>query len=129
MKQITAWWLSLAVMLANCDSHNPPRRSDHVHAASALTQRYARSALARWGVRGRAAGGDCRILFVETKIVMEDSMVEALHYGAGAYDVYKGGVEQFSRDRAFRGVAYRDGSGQTWRFGSVDPAERIVPCR
>ena len=50
-------------------------------------------------------------------------MVEALHYGAGAYGVYDGGVQRFSRDRAFRGVAYKDSSGRIWTYGNVSVAE------
>jgi hypothetical protein len=57
-------------------------------------------------------------------------MVEAMHYGAGAYDIYDGGVQQFLRERAFRGVAYKDGSGRVWTYGAVtqNEAEALVPC-
>jgi len=122
---------AILFMLSACNANQPPaqdlaRRS----AANALTDRYAHSALARWDVRGHAAGDDCGVLYVETEIILEDSMVEALHYGVGAYDVYRGGIRQYSRDRAFRGVAYKDGSGKVWTFGEVGPAEAgaIVPC-
>jgi hypothetical protein len=129
MKRTIALSLSIAIALA-C-SESSPRRNERVAAAGGLTQRYARSALARWEVRGRAAGADCRVLLVVTAIVMDDSMVEALHYGAGAYDVYPGGLQQFSRDRAFRGVVYRDRSDRVWLYDDVTPAEAaaLVPCR
>ena len=56
---------------------------------------------------------------------------EAMHYGTGAYGLYAGGVNQFSRDRTFRGVAYKDGSGQLWFYGNVSraEAESLRPCR
>jgi hypothetical protein len=117
--------LALFVLIpAACESNRRPTAdTERMLAANALTDRYAQSRLARWEVRGHAAGTDCTVLFVETSILMEDSMVEALHYGAGAYDVYKGGVQQFSRDRSFRGVAYKDTSNRIWTYGEVDAAE------
>ncbi|HUP59650.1 MAG TPA: hypothetical protein VNA69_04445 [Thermoanaerobaculia bacterium] len=128
MKRTTALFLLFAI--GACESNRKaPADRERVIAASALTQRYAQSPLARWNVRGRAAGADCGVLFVETAVIMEDSMVEALHYGAGVYDVYKGGVQQFSRDGAFRGVAYKDKSGRVWTFGEISAAETSVPCR
>ena len=116
--------------LFSCESNQPrSTKNDHVAAADAFTSRYARSRLARWNVEAHAAGSDCRVLYVQTKIVMEDSMVEALHYGGGAYDVYQGGVQQYSHDRAFRGVAYRDGSGKVWTYGDVRTPEALSACR
>jgi hypothetical protein len=56
-------------------------------------------------------------------MVLEDSLVEAMHYGAGAYGVFNGGVHSFYRDRAFRGVAYRDTTQRVWTFGAVTTAE------
>lgn len=100
-----------------------------MEAASSLTQRYAQSALAQWHVQGQAAGTDCGVLFVETSVMLEDALVEALHTGTGGYDVYSGGVQQYSRDRAFRGVAYRDRSRRIWRFGDVPSSEALTPCR
>jgi len=127
MKRTTAW-LSFITLVFAC-SEVDSRTAERVHAAGALTQRYAQSRLARWEVRGRAAGRDCRMLFIVTAIVMDDSMVEALHSGAGVYDVYRGGIRQFAHDRAFRGVVYKDGTGRLWTFGSVNAAETLVPCR
>ena len=122
---------TILFVLSGCNVNRQPAQDvAHMNAASALTDRYAQSALERWDVRGRAAGADCGVLYVETAIILEDSMVEALHYGVGAYDVYRGGIQQYSRDRAFRGVAYRDRSGKVWTFGEVGPAEAeaIVLC-
>lgn len=128
MTRILAMTLSVLIGVVSCKSNRQPAQGiTRSSAASALTDRYAHSALSRWEVRGRAAGGDCSVLYVETSIILEDSMVEALHYGVGAYDVYAGGIQQFSRDRAFRGVAYKDSSGRVWTFGEVSPAEAGVP--
>ena len=106
---------------------SPPRSSSHndarIKAASIFTERYARSRLSEWNIRGQAAGDDCSVLIIKTPVIMEDSMVEAMHYGAGAYDIYDGGVQRFSRDRTFRGVAYQDGSGRLWTYGAVTQGE------
>lgn len=106
------------------------RYDNRVRAAAIFTDRYARSRLSAWNIRAQAAGDDCSVLIVQTPIIMEDSMVEAMHYGAGAYDVYDGGVQRFSRDRTFRGVAYKDGSGRLWTYGAVtqSEAETLTPC-
>lgn len=92
-------------------------------AASLFTSHYARSRMSGWNLNARAAGTDCTILFVQTPMIMDDSIVEALHYGAGAYDVYEGGVQRFYRERSFRAVAYKDGSGKLWTYGAVTQAE------
>lgn len=131
MKRTVATTLFVLIGIVSCKSNRHPAQTDtRMSAATTLTDRYSHSALSRWDVRGRAAGTDCSVLYVETAIILEESMVEALHYGVGAYDVYTGGIQQFSRDRAFRGVAYRDSSGKVWTFGEVSPAEAgaLVPC-
>ena len=119
--------LLIAALLAAaaCGSHPPsPRKRDaHVVAADLFTQRYAHSRFAGWKVHARAIGSNCDVLLVETSVIMEDSMVEALHYGAGLYGVVDGGVRRFSSDRCFRGVAYKDFSGRTWTYGAVTEAE------
>ncbi|HEV7486972.1 MAG TPA: hypothetical protein VGQ65_14935 [Thermoanaerobaculia bacterium] len=107
-----------ALLAAMCESrpHSPGK---HVAAAHVFTDRYAHSRFVRWNVRASARGRDCDVLLVETDMVMEDSMVEAMHYGAGAYGVVDGGVQRFYRDRSFRGVAYKDSSGRIWAYGDV----------
>jgi hypothetical protein len=110
--------MTLALLIAMCESH-PRSASNHVAAANVFTDRYAHSRFARWNVRASARGRDCDVLLVETDMVMEDSMVEAMHYGAGAYGVVDGGVQRFYRDRSFRGVAYKDSSGRIWAYGGV----------
>jgi hypothetical protein len=99
-------------------------------AADLFTKRYAASRLGNWHIVARAAGPRCGVLFVQTQIILEDSMVEAMHYGTGPYAVYEGGVQHFFRERSFRGVAYRDLTGKLWTFGAVSPAEAesLAPC-
>ena len=108
----------LALLAAMCESR-PRSSGNHAAAANFLTDRYAHSRFAGWNVRASARGRDCDVLLVETDMLMEDSMVEAMHYGAGAYGVVDGGVQRFCRDRAFRGVAYKDSSGRIWAYGNV----------
>lgn len=109
----------LALLIAMCDAKPPHSSNNHVAAANVFTDRYAHSRFAGWKVRASARGRDCDVLLVETDMVMEDSMVEAMHYGAGAYGVVDGGVQRFYRDRSFRGVAYKDSSGRIWAYGNV----------
>jgi hypothetical protein len=126
MSRIPALILSVLIGAAACESNRRPPHDARIAAANAFTDRYAGSALARWRVRGHAAGADCGVLIVETSVVMEDGMVEALHYGIGAYDVYTGGIQQFSNDHAFRGVVYRDSTRKEWGYGEVGTV--LVPC-
>ena len=122
--------LPILVLVAamGCDSH--PQIDARIDAASLFTKRYSRSVLSVWNVRGAAAGADCDVLVIETSVVMNDAMIEALHYGGGAYGVVDGGVQRFYRDRAFRGVAYRDSAGHVWKYGNVtrNEAETLKPC-
>jgi hypothetical protein len=117
-------------LLLACQS-KPPHNNDHVVAASAFTQRYTHSRQSAWNVRGNAAGPDCDVLLVDTSVIMDDSMIEAMHYGAGAYDAVDGGVQRFCRERAFRGVAYKDASGKIWAYGAVtaEQARTLTRCR
>jgi hypothetical protein len=119
-------------MVAVCAPRQQPSpREDRVVAASQLTGRCAASRLAKWNIRGAAAGTDCSVLLVDTSMVLEDSLVEAIHYGTGAYAVVDGGVRRFTRDRAFRGVVYRDRTGHLWTYGDLTrpEAEELRPCR
>ena len=103
-------------------------RANRIAAAAEFTGRYAASRLESWKVRASAAGADCRVLAVHTSLIMDDSMVEALHYGAGAYDVYDGGVERFYPRQSFRGVVYEDATRHTWTYGEVTAAEAAALC-
>ena len=85
-------------------------------AASALTQRYSRSAFAGWNIHAQAGGAECSVLVLTTTVILDDAMVEGLHYGGGPYDVVEGGVQQFCRAHAFRGVAYSDSSRRVWTY-------------
>ena len=102
-----------------------------IAAAASLAGRCATSRLAKWNIRGSAAGAGCNVLLVDTSMVLGDSLVEAIHYGAGAYAVVDGGVRRFSRERAFRGVVYRDRTGRVWKYGDLTrrEAEEMQPCR
>lgn len=117
----------LLCMLAGCGTEPDV----HVAAADVFTRHYAQSRLAKWNVRASAAGPDCNVLFVRTSIIMDDSMIEAMHYGAGPYGVYDGGVQHFYRDRAFRGVIYRDPTEKVWAYGQIKDGEAatLAPCR
>jgi len=103
----------------------------HVAAARSLAQLYDASRFHAWHIRANAAGRDCRVLLLETGIILDGSMIEAMHYGAGEYDAYGGGVKRFLRLHEFRGVAYKDVSKCIWTYGDVtqDEAERLVKCR
>jgi hypothetical protein len=119
-----------------CEFNRPKRlppsntRAAHVSAAGSLTRLYTQSRLRPWEIRAAAAGSNCDVLFVRTSLILEDSLIEAVHYGGGSYEVYPGGVQQFYRDRAFRGVAYQDASKRVWTYGDVSAAEaeRMVAC-
>lgn len=118
-------------ILLSCNSKQAPPRSDaHVTAATLLTERYGASPFAAWRVRATAAGSDCSVLVLQTGIILEDSMIETMHYGAGAYnDTIPGGVKKFLTDYAFRGVIYQDVSGRKWTYGAVTEKEEVTRCR
>lgn len=122
---------AVAVFVIGCA---PPQqqspREERIAAASLLTRHCAASRLAKWNIRGIAAGADCGVLLVDTSMVLDDSLVEAIHYGTGPYAVVDGGVRQFSR-RSFRGVAYRDRIGRVRAYGNLTQgeAEELRPCR
>jgi hypothetical protein len=130
--RITVSALLAVLMGTECGPKTLPR-STQVHIADArdFTDLYSRSRLSGWNIRASAAGADCDILNIEVPIILEDSMVEAIHYGAGSYDVYAGGVQHFSHERTFRAVSYKDASGRVWTYGplSRNEAEALVPCR
>ena len=126
--------IGLAVFLAAtvCTPRQPPSARKHRVAAAVLFTRHcAASRLARWNIRGVAAGADCGILIVDTSMVLDDSLTEAIHYGIGAYAVVDGGVRHFTHERSFRGVAYRDRTGHIRTYGELTQAEAedLQPCR
>ena len=119
------------LIVAACTPRQPSPRDTHIAAAASLAGRCATSRLARWNIRGSAAGADCNVLLVDTSMVLDDSLTEAIHYGTGAYAVVDGGVRRFTRARAFRGVVYRDRTGRVWTYGDLTrrEAEEMQPCR
>lgn len=107
-----------------------PARAAYVASAAQLTTLYGTSQLSSWHVRGHAAGADCTVLVVEASVVMEETQVDALHYGSGAYDVVPGGVKQFAHDHHFRGVVYNDCTGGVWPYGvGSREASQLQACR
>jgi hypothetical protein len=98
-----------------------------VTAAALFTSRYSRSQLARWNVRGQAAGVDCGVLLITIGTPMDETMIESIHHSSS---VYTGGVEHFYRERSFRAVVYNDSTGQLWRYGLVSESEArsLNPC-
>ncbi|HXA18630.1 MAG TPA: hypothetical protein VN380_16670 [Thermoanaerobaculia bacterium] len=124
--------VGLVVCLIACAPRQQPSpRQERIDAASLFTRRYAASPLAKWNIHGIAAGADCSVLLVETSMVLDDSLTEAIHYGTGPYSVVDGGVQHFARARAFRGVAYRDRTGHVRTYGDLMQAEAedLQPCR
>jgi hypothetical protein len=121
--------LSGFLVIAACESQYAD--DIHVIAAGTVTKHYSRSRLSKWDVRASAAGTDCTILLVRTSVIMDDGMVESLHYGAGKYDVWEGGLQQFCRERGFRGVVYKDEVERVWTYGAVTSSEgeSIEECR
>jgi hypothetical protein len=123
--------LMFTLFVLGCETHQiQPAVRSRISAASVLAREYASSPFASWKVHVDAAGRDCAVLLVQPSIPMDDSLVEALHYGSGPYAAYGGGVEHFSRAHSFRAVAYRDASGHIWTYGAVDTAEAetLAPC-
>ena len=98
-------------------------------AAALFTSRYASSQWSSLGIHARAAGADCGVLLVTIGTEMDDSSIEAIHYGQ-MYSVYDGGVEHFYHERTFRGVVYRDVTARYWRYGLVsrEEAKQLPPC-
>jgi hypothetical protein len=107
----------------------PLQRNVRVQAATLFTDRYSQPPFTEWHIHASAAGRDHSMLLVQVGVILDESMVEAMHYGTGAYDKY-GGVQRFSIEQTFRGVLYRDVSGKCWRYGKVTADdERAFACR
>lgn len=125
--------LVLLLFFLSCDARRARPQPSELRVASArsITRTYSQSRFARWELRARALGDDCDVLLISTSTVLDDAMVEGLHYGGGSYGVVEGGVHRFYRARTFRGVAYKDLSARVWTYGSLTPAEvpRLKPCR
>lgn len=132
---ILSMLLLMAVITCESNRMKTPRKptaaDGRIAAANAFTRRYAQSRFSGWNIRADAAGADCDVLLVNTSVVLEESMIEAMHYGAGTYDIYDGGVQHFCREQTFRGVAYKDGSARVWTYGAVSTAEAegMTACR
>jgi hypothetical protein len=125
MNQIAA----LALLVMTVTSCAPARRSAaediRISAARLLTMQYERSELAKWQVRAAAAGPDCGVLLVHIPFGVEDAMIRAMHYGAGAYNVYDGGVERFYPQYTFASVVYTDASTRMWVYGDIQERDAL----
>lgn len=122
MKRLCA---AAALLLTFAGCYADPQLKIPVEAANALTRDYRRHELV-----ARAAGTDCLVLLVRTRASLDDSTVETIHYGTGE-PPFPGGIQQFAEEREFRAVAYRDGGGGLWTYGSItrEEAESMPVCR
>ena len=66
-------------------------------------------------------------VFVQTPVVMERTMVDAMHYGLGSYRISDTSIDELYRARGFRGVLYKDGSKRLWVYGEVTEGAP-APC-
>lgn len=124
--------LFATLAVVTCGRSTPPVSDNpYVVEAARFTEVFGRSRRAHWNVRARAVGRDCDVLLIETKVILEDSLIDALHYGSGENTILPGGVYRFCRDRAFRGAAYKDRSGRIWAYGEITASEaaRMEACR
>ena len=115
---------SLLLLLSACQFN--PKAEAPVKAAREFNELFATQRL-----HANAAGDDCLVLLVGTNAHLDDTAVESLHYGAGNPPAYKGGVRQFTEDRGFRAVVYRDTDRALWTYGAItrDEAQVIRTCR
>lgn len=116
----------LGILLVFCTCELDPRTKIAIAAAGAFTKQYAKQRLI-----AAAAGQDCLVLLIRANDPLDDTTVEAIHYGTGDYKAYDGGAQQFAEDRKFRAVAYRDTNGGLWTYGAITRAEaQSIPiCR
>jgi hypothetical protein len=121
--------LLASLLLLGCCTEHVTR--PQVPAVRDLAPHLARPPYAQWKFDAAAAGDDCAVLFLRSRVLLDDSSVEAIHYGAGGYALPDGGLQQFARDRSFRAVVYRDASGVLWTHGATTrrEAESLVECR
>jgi hypothetical protein len=112
------------IALLSCNNARPAAPAA-IAAAELFTRQYARRKL-----RASVAGTDCKVLVIAIENGFDDGLVESIHYGASGYDALGGG-EQFVKDRGFRAVVYRDGSGYLKTYGATtfDEARTMPRCR
>jgi hypothetical protein len=122
--------LSIVFLALACEPKLPTPEENRMTAANWLTNRYSQSRLSSWNLHAGAIGNGCSVLLIQTSIDLDDTLVESLHYGAGSYDIYPGGVNGYCRARDFAGVAYRDRSARIWAYGAVakEEVDALVRC-
>jgi hypothetical protein len=118
-----------AAVVSNGD-RDREERDPYVRDAEFLTARYALK-LPQWNIRARAAGPRCDVLVLHVGVILEESMIEAMHFGTGPYEEVTGSLQRFYHQQGFRGVAYHDKSEKIWTYGNVSEQEAraLVPCR
>ena len=123
--------IALVLLFSFLACHANPEHDKRVAAAKQLTKRYELSRFSGWKLRARAAGTDCDVLLVQTATVLDDSLVEAVHFGGSDFPMVEGGVHQYYRDRAFRAVVYQDAAERVWTYGALTTidGESLEPCR
>ena len=129
-----SWQILLTHHHLRIESHEVPAEaysSDGRIAAATRSPGVMRNRASPLDIHADAAGTDFDVLFVRPPSFLEESMIEAMHYGAGTYDIYDGGVQHFCREQTFRGVAYKDASDRVWTYGavSVPETEGMTACR
>lgn len=93
-------------------------------AADELTGMFHVHPLDEYRITAYASGQDCTTLLLTSTIVLDDNMVEDLHFGGGV-PAYRNGVMGFALARGFSRVKYVDTWGKTW-LGHLDGAG-VVP--
>jgi len=123
MKRNVLYALALLV-LTNCEFKRP---ESPVRAAleDSLV-----SSLGQWDVSVHPAGADCDVLSIESGLILDETMVESMHYGTSSWRIHGGSVYRFMREQGYRGVAYRDRTGKTWTYGAVtaDEVKSLPRC-
>lgn len=121
--------LILAVCLLNtaCDSAGTSTAL-YVEAADAFRRQCERTGNPGWKLRASAAGIECDVLWIESKVPLDTSMIEAFHYARPTSN--GNAVQLFSEAHRFRGVAYTDSNQRIWTYGAVtrDEVPALRPC-
>jgi hypothetical protein len=117
-----------AIVIRN--DRSAQERDQYLRDAEFLTARYSLK-LPQWNIRAHAAGPRCDVLVLRVDVIMEDSMIEAMHFGTGPYEEVTGSMQRFYHQQGFRGVAYQDKSKKIWTYGNVTEREAtgLPPCR
>ncbi|HSY50411.1 MAG TPA: hypothetical protein VLC46_16485 [Thermoanaerobaculia bacterium] len=122
----TARLATLLILFATACHQQSSAGRERIASAAALTKIYAGSRVSGLRLEAKAAPMDRSILLIRIGIPVDDSQVEAIHYGTGSFGVTPNGIRRFYLDHRFRGVIYQDATGATWAYGSVRTEEVAV---